>query len=169
MSWIMIGVNFVGVCLLAGLCAVQWDTNSRLNEQVRSLEETRDSQTAKIADLDKTIKGNASDLDDLHGRLSKSEDTVKEDERKLAAADAETKRMQNLVERDKEMVGQYRSAIDQRDEVIRTQRENLEKAAAENGVLVNEANALKAKYIDAANKYNALAQQINNQNKNGRG
>lgn len=169
MSWIMIGVNFVGVCLLAGLCTWQWDTNSRLNEQVRSLEETRDSQTAKIADLDKTIKGNASDMEDLHGRLTKSEDTVKDDEKKLAADEVQKKQLQVLADRDKELVGQWRAAIDRRDQILLKQKDQLEQFHDENGKLASQVTALEAKYTDAVNKYNALVQQINNQNKNGRG
>lgn len=169
MSWIMIGVNFIGVCLLAGLCTLQWDHNSRLDQQVRTLEETRDSQAAKIADLDKTIKGNASDLEDLRGRLTKSDDTVKDDEKKLAAADVEKKRMQAQVDRDKEIVAQWRAAIDQRDQILLKQKDQLEKLVSDHNELVNKDNEVMAKYNDVANKYNALVQQLNNQAKNGRG
>lgn len=157
--------NLVGVAALAVLLAIQWGANSRLDQQVRSLEDTRQTQASKIIELDKTIKGNASDLEDLHGRLTKSEATITDDEKKLAIASAEKSRLQSELEQDQKMVAKWQAAIAERDQILKQQKDQLDKLASDRTDLVNKYNDLFAKYNDLANKYNGVVNDLNNRNK----
>jgi chromosome segregation ATPase len=167
MSRILQYFNLVGVAALAVLLAIQWQANSRLDELARNLDQTRQEQASKIADLDKTIKGNASDLEDLRDRLSKSEDTVKDDEKKLVTANADKARLQSAVDQDRAIVVKWRDAIAERDQILLKQKEDLQKLASDHGDLVGKYNDLFAKYNDLAGKYNSVVNELNNRNKTG--
>lgn len=158
-------MNLVGVAALAVLLAIQWDANSRLDQQVRSLDDTRQAQASKIVDLDKTIKGNAADLDDLHGRLTKAEATIADDEKKLAIASAEKARLQSQVDQDQKIVPKWQAAMAERDQILKQQRDQLDKLASDRTDLVNKYNDLFAKYNDLANKYNSVVSDLNNRSK----
>lgn len=165
MSRLLQFFNFVGVAALAVLLAIQWTANSRLNQQARDLDETRQAQAAKITDLDKTIKGNASDLDDLRGRLTKSESTVADDEKKLALASAEKTRLQADVAQDKAMVAKWQTAITERDQILRQQKDQLDKFVSDRSDLIHRFDDLQTKYNDLANKYNGVVNELNSRAK----
>jgi len=54
--------NCLGVAVLAVLCAIQWQANSRLENNVEQLDKTRIEQSAKIAEQERTLKDDAADL-----------------------------------------------------------------------------------------------------------
>src|ERR1700722_18391742 len=84
--------NFLGVIALCVLSAAQWQTNSRLEKRANNLNQTRIEQAATMAEQEKTLKVNATDLDDLRQRLSLSESDLKTTlaERDRLAAEAKT-------------------------------------------------------------------------------
>ena len=69
--------NFLGVVVLCVLCAVQWQTDSRLENNVGQLDQTGIEQSAKIAEQEISLKNDAADLGDFRQRLSMSESELK--------------------------------------------------------------------------------------------
>jgi septal ring factor EnvC (AmiA/AmiB activator) len=138
--------NFLGVAVLVVLCAAQWQTNSRLEYNVEQLDKTRSEQSAKIADQEKTLKDDAADLEDLRQRLSMSESELKSaiaDRDRLAAEDKLLKMA----------INKWMDAVKQRDATIKQASELIQKLAGERNDAIAKFNAL-------ADKYNAIAKQL---------
>ena len=75
--------NFLGVIGLAALCVVQWQNNRQLNLNNIALDQIRQNQANKLAENDRTIQGQAADLEEFRGRLTLSEAQLKERIRKF--------------------------------------------------------------------------------------
>lgn len=145
--------NLLGIIAVVGLCCVQWKVNRKLNLHTIDLEQTRIEQQAKIAEQDKTIKGQAADLDDFRHRLELSEAALKEAEDKYTVLAAE--RDQLVKERDqlKAALDQWTAAVAQRDAALKQAGDQITK-------LIADRNDAIAKFNDLANRYNALVKQV---------
>jgi septal ring factor EnvC (AmiA/AmiB activator) len=129
--------NCLGVGVLAVLCAVQWQANSRLENNVEQLDKTRIEQSAKIAEQERTLKDDAADLEDLRQRLSMSESELKK-----AVAEA----------------GRLKTALDKWKAALKQAGEQIQK-------LAGERNEAIQKFNDLADKYNALVKQTGGESK----
>ena len=129
--------NCLGVAVLAVLCAVQWQANSRLENNVEQLDKTRIEQSAKIAQQESTLKDDAADLEDLRQRLSMSESELK-----TAVTQA----------------GQLKTALDKWKAALKQAGEQIQK-------LAGERNEAIQKFNDLADKYNSLVKQMGGENK----
>ena len=129
--------NCLGVGVLAVLCAVQWQANSRLENNVEQLDKTRIEQSAKIAQQESTLKDDAADLEDLRQRLSMSESELK-----TAVTQA----------------GQLNTALDKWKAALKQAGEQIQK-------LAGERNQAIQKFNDLADKYNSLVKQMGGENK----
>ena len=133
-------LNFAGVATLAILCSFQWQTNSRLNLKTQSLEKTNLEQAAKIDDQARTIKNDATDLDDLRSRLSLSESALADDE-------ATIKQLKTAMDK-------WIAAVTQRDQALKQAGAQIQKLAIER-------NDAVLKFNDLAGKYNTIVKQLN--------
>ena len=154
-------INFVGVLALAGLCAYQWKDNGRLHEEMDRLDRTRQEQAAKIADQEKTIAGNVTDLETARDNLSKSEASAKETQGKLSAEVAANKQLttardQLTTERDqlKAAISQWSAAVSQRDDALKQAGVQMQK-------LLADRNEAVGKFNDLASKYNGVVKELN--------
>jgi HAMP domain-containing protein len=129
--------NFAGVLALAILCAVQWRTNSRLENRVRALDQLAADQQAKIAGQTQTLKEDAADLDDLHERLSLSEKQLDETLAKLRQREAEVSQLQITLK-------SWMEAVEARDAALKQAGQEIQQMAAQRN--------------EAIQKYNDLAQ-----------
>ncbi|MGD0388053.1 MAG: hypothetical protein ABSC42_03775 [Tepidisphaeraceae bacterium] len=129
--------NCLGVGVLAVLCAVQWQANSRLENNVEQLDKTRIEQSAKIAQQESTLKDDAADLEDLRQRLSMSESEL-----------------QNSVVEE----GRLKTALDKWKAALKQAGEQIQKLAGERNQAIQRFN-------DLADKYNALIKQMGGENK----
>ncbi len=136
--------NGLGVGVLAVLCAVQWQANSRLENIVEQLDKTRIEQSAKIAEQDRTLKDNAADLEDLRQRLSMSES-------QLEKATAEGTQL-------KATLAKWMAAVKERDAALKQAGERIQK-------LAGERNEAIQKFNDLADKYNSLVKQMGGESK----
>jgi chromosome segregation ATPase len=134
--------NFLGVGVLCVLCAVQWRTNSRLENNVRQLDETRIEQSEKISGQEMTLKEDAGDLSDLRQRLSMSES-------ELNNAVAERDRFAAEGKQLKAALDKWMAAVAARDAALRQAGDQIQK-------LSSERNDAVLKFNDLAGKYNAL-------------
>jgi len=141
-------LNFLGVAVLSVLSAAQWQTNSRLETTAEQLNKTRIEQAATIAEQQKTLKVNATDLDDLRQRLSLSESDLKTTltERDRFAAEAKAL---------KAALDKWLAAVKERDAALKQAGDLVQK-------LASERNDAIAKFNDLADKYNALVKQLQN-------
>ena len=133
-------LNFAGIVALAILCSLQWQTNSRLNLETQSLEKTNLEQAAKIDDQARTIKNDATDLDDLRSRLSLSESALADDE-------ATIKQLKTAMDK-------WIAAVTQRDQALKQAGAQIQKLAIER-------NDAVLKFNDLAGKYNTIVKQLN--------
>lgn len=146
--------NLAGVAALAILCAIQWQQNSRINQEVIELEKVRLEQAAKIAEQANTIKGDAADLEEFRQRLVQTGNALKESDAKLAACTAE--RSQLTAERDqlKATLDKWVAAVAERDKVLKQASDELVK-------LAKDRNEAVLKFNDLAGKYNGLVKDLN--------
>jgi septal ring factor EnvC (AmiA/AmiB activator) len=142
MNRVLQWINLLGVLALAGLCAVQWSVNRRLNLTTQALERTRIEHEAKIAEQAKTIRNQAADLDEFRTRVRLSEDALADAEKKLQAMQSERDQLAASLE-------QWKAAVTQRDIVIK-------QAAAEIQKALDERDAAVKQFNDLATKYNAM-------------
>jgi chromosome segregation ATPase len=140
-------VNSLGVAILCVMSAAQWQTNSRLENTVEQLDKTRIEQSAKIAEQERTLKDDASDLEDLRQRLSMSESELKTTlvERDRFAAEAKIL---------KTALDKWVAAVKQRDAALTQAGDLIQKLSAER-------NDAVAKFNDLADKYNAVVKELN--------
>jgi septal ring factor EnvC (AmiA/AmiB activator) len=140
-------LNFAGVLALAGLCALQWKENSRLNLAMNDLEMTRLRQSDQIAAQEKTIKGYTADLEDFRQRLTLAESQMKDLQRDLDKRTAERAQLRATLDK-------WVAAVTERDAA-------LKKAGMEIQTLVKERDGAVGKFNDLAGKYNALVKDWN--------
>jgi chromosome segregation ATPase len=167
--------NFLGVMALTGLSVVQWQNNRHLNLNNIALEQVRMAQADKLEENDRTIKGEAADLDEFRGRLALSESQLKDTEDKLAAVTRDrdhvvSQRDQLAGERDqlKAALATWQAAVAARDEALQKANDDAAKLIADRNDAVNKFNDLAGKYNgvvkdlnDAAAKFNDLVEKYN--------
>jgi chromosome segregation ATPase len=134
--------NFLGVGVLCVLCGVQWQTNSRLENDVERLDQIRIEQSAKVAGQEIMLKEDAADLSDLRQRLSLSESELKNTAAERDRFAAEGKQLKAALDK-------WMAAVAARDVAIRQAGDEIQKISAERNDAVQ-------KFNDLAGKYNAL-------------
>jgi chromosome segregation ATPase len=146
--------NFLGVLVLAVLCATQWDVNSRVNQRANALEVLNREQDSKLRDDDRTLKTYASDLEDYRQRLALAETQLKEIDAKLSHEINE--RNQIAAERDdlKIALGKWMTALADRDKTISVARDRLQKLATDRNDAVKKLNDLTSAYNTLVKRWN---------------
>jgi chromosome segregation ATPase len=152
-------VNFLGVIGLAVLCTAQWVANSSQGGQIDRLEKVRAQQEAKLANDDKTIKGDAADMDDFRTRLSASESSLKDSQDKLAKAEAENARSSGEATALKAELDKFQQAVAARDATIKEAGERMQTLVDRIQKAQEERNDAVTKFNELAVRYNAAVQQ----------
>src|SRR5687768_7251196 len=86
-------INLVGVLLLVALCVAQWQVNRRTNLRAIELDRLGQEQRVTIGEQQKTIKGQAADLDAFREQLTRTHGTLKETETRLATVEGEVRQL----------------------------------------------------------------------------
>ena len=164
MSRVLNLFNFLGVAALAVLLAAQWRVNSRLNAKADELDRDRQQRGQKIADQDKTIKANASDMEELHTRLEHAEAATKDVQSKLNGANdqiaklaAENKLIESQRDQLKDALDKWRNAVNDRDQALKESSDRLQKLATERDDAVKRFNDLATRYNETVKELNAKA------------
>lgn len=157
MNRFMQGFNFLGVLVLVGLCALQWQANRQANLQINSLIQIRIEQTAKIDEQNLTIRNQAADLDEFRQRLTLAESLLKETQDKLVAKTALCDRLITGQNQLKAALDTWMAAVAERDLALKHADEVIQK-------LVTERNQAVEKFNDLAGKYNTLVKNLNTAN-----
>jgi SMC interacting uncharacterized protein involved in chromosome segregation len=140
--------NFLGVVALCVLSAAEWQTNSRLEKRANQLDQTRTEQAATIVEQEKTLKVNATDLDDLRQRLSLSESDLKTTLAERDRLAAETKALKAALDK-------WLAAVKERDAALQQAGDLVQK-------LADERDSAITKFNNLADRYNALVKQVQN-------
>jgi len=162
MNLILNILNFLGVCLLVGLCALQWRRDGELARANARLTEVNATQTAKLAEQNATIKSTASDLDDTRQKLTASGAAVKDALAKLQLMtrqhdQCEAQREQ-LTKDNAQLHTQIESwtkALADRDEALKRAGEQVQRSQAERNDAVLKFNDQVAKYNDVVKQLQA--------------
>jgi chromosome segregation ATPase len=133
--------NLSGVVAITLLCAIQWETNSRLEARQRELDQTRIEQSAKIDEQTRELKDDAADMQDLRGRLTTWESDLGKAIAQRDQLGLENKQLGAALDK-------WMAAVKARD-------------AALNEVLKQRNDAI-AKFNDLAGKYNGLVKETDN-------
>ena len=147
-------VNLAGVILLAALAVAQWRVNRRTNLQAIQLEKVGQEQSARIAEQDKTVQGQAADLETFRGQLTKTHATLKETESKLATTEQEVRQLAGERDQLKISVTNWAAAVTARDEQLKLANTELKK-------LGDDRNEVVGKFNDLAAKYNSVVKDLN--------
>lgn len=147
-------INLGGVLLLAALAIGQWQVNRRANLQVIQLERIGQDQSAKIAEQDKTIKGQTADLETLREHLTKTQATLKETDTKLASTEKEVRQLSDERDQLRISVTNWAAAVTARDEQLKLANIELKK-------LGDDRNEVVGKFNDLAAKYNSVVKDLN--------
>jgi chromosome segregation ATPase len=147
-------INLLGVLLLAGLCIAQWQVNRRANLQLIELDRANQAQRVEMAEQEKTIKGQAADLDSFRQQLIRAHTTLKETETRLATTEKEVRQVS--LERDQLRVSvtNWAAAVTARDEKLKGANEELQKLAIDRNEVVGKFNEL-------AENYNSVVKDLN--------
>lgn len=111
-------INLAGVLALAVLCTFQWRANRALNLDVNALQKTGQTQTARLAEQDKTLAGLASDLDSFRGQITRAHAELRATADKLHASELAAAQLNAEREQLKESVARWTAAVKVRDERI---------------------------------------------------
>ena len=113
--------NFLGVCLLSGLCCIQWNGNRQFNLRLGGYSRVQNAHCRRFprfCEQARTIAGNTADLDDFRHRLTQANDELSHAQSRLAAMTAErnrvaSERAQLTAERDhlKTVLSQWTVAV----------------------------------------------------------
>lgn len=148
--------NLIGVAALAVLCVIQWKANRRVNLEASALEKTRQELTSKVAEHEKTIKGQVADLDTFREQLSLATTSLKETETKLTKAGRENVQLEAEREQLKISVTNWAAAVTARDERIKEANDRLKK-------LGEDLNASIRKFNELAETHGKLVKDWNDQ------
>ncbi len=148
--------NLIGVTALAILCVIQWSANRRVNLEANALEKTRLDLTAKVTEHEKTIKGQAADLDTFREQLTLATTSLKETETKLTRAGREIVQLEGEREQLKIRVTNWAAAVTARDERIKEANDRLKQ-------LGEDLNASIRKFNELAETHGKLVKDWNDQ------
>jgi chromosome segregation ATPase len=161
MTRILTVLNFFGVVAVAILCAAQWGQNAGLSRRIEHLTRANADQQSKLDDDEKTIKENASDMDDFRNRLAAGDAALKDVQDKLAKAQADESRLTadnaRLTSDNAQLtaaLGKWQAGVAARDQALKDAADRIAKLQDDRNDAVN-------KFNDLANKYNAAVAQLN--------
>ena len=155
-------LNFLGVGLLVGLCAIQWKHDGELAHAKAQLEQVRTEQVTKIADQEAAIKSSAADLDDTRQHLTASEAALKDSQSKLQAMtrlrdQSESQRDQLAKENVQQRITieKWSKVVAEREQALKQAGELAQKAQADRNEAVVKFNDLVTKYNEAIKELGA--------------
>jgi chromosome segregation ATPase len=147
-------LNLVGVLLLAALAIAQWQVNRSANLHAIELEKINQEQRLKISEQDRTIGGQAADLDTFREQLTRTHASLKESESRRAATEHEVRQISAQRDELRVSVTNWAAAVTARDEQLKLANAELRKIGAERNDVVGQFNELAA-------KYNSVVQDLN--------
>lgn len=156
---------------LCGLCLVQWQRETNLTRDKSKL--TNDVYTNKVViqGLEVTLKRTQDEVNRLEGIRTTLEDTVKTNEAKIKGLSTELE--DTIQDRDAKrlQVEQYKTALDQANENIKTQNEAILKqnellktVAEQRDQQIEEYKKLLEKYNQVVGEYNKLVEEVKKAN-----
>jgi chromosome segregation ATPase len=146
-------INFLGVIVLAVLCAFQWSANRRVNLEASKLEKVRQEQVVKLGEKEKTLQGCMADLELFRGQLTQANSTLKDAETKVAANERAIHQLTTERDQLKSSVTNWAAAVSQRDEQLKKANDQLQK-------LADDRNGAVVKFNELARKYNDLVKNL---------
>lgn len=160
--------NLLGVFALAALCVIQWQANRQLNLEANESEKTRLDQALKLQEQAKTINGYRADLDSFRDQLARANQTQKETDSKLTAAQRDIRQLSDERDQLKTSVTNWANVVTARDEQLKQTSEQLQHLAAARNDAVETFNALAEKYnavvkdlSERTRQFNALIEKYN--------
>lgn len=147
-------LNLIGVLVLASLCVFQWQINRNLNIETNHLEKIRQEQTSLLAERDKTIKGQTTDLDTFRTQLERTLAELKEAEGKNTAHERQLAQLVQDNEALKTSIAEWTAAVRARDERLREGNERITAFAARTDEAVRKFNQLASDYNDVVRQLN---------------
>jgi len=150
----LITLNLVGVLGLGVLCVAQWRMDRRLHAELERLEAVRVEQVQQLAERDRTINGQVSDLASLRDHITRLTGELKEIEGKFQGTERELGQVTSEREQLREAVKKWSAAVDARDEQMRAANLQIQE-------LANRLNDTVLKFNELATNYNASVGLLN--------
>jgi chromosome segregation ATPase len=147
-------LNLLGVIALGALCLVQWRANRSLNLETAGLEKVRLQHVAKLADLEKSLKGQAADLDSFREQLGKTHESMRSAEAKVANLERAARQL--TAERD-----QLKASVTKWSEAVAARDARLAELDGQLRKLATDRNEAVMKFNELAEKFNAVVKDLN--------
>ena len=160
MSRIVQGLNLLGILALAALCGVQWHADHRLQMQLLGQEKSRIELADKLAEAERTIKGDVADLEDFRGRLTAADAALKDLQGKVKGDRTESDKVATERDQLKASAGAMKSTLDKWMAAVAERDQALKQLDAQVAKLAADRNDAVVKYNDLAAKYNAAEEEL---------
>ena len=147
-------LNLLGVLMLAGLCILQWRANRTLNLEVNRLEQTNQTQAARLEEQARDLRGLTADLERFRGQLGATTLSQKDAEEKLRAGEHLAAQLAGEHDQLKAAVAQWTAAVAARDERLTEANTRIRDLSAQLNDTVAKYNALVATHNDLVKQVN---------------
>jgi len=138
--------NLVGVCVLVGLCVVQWRENRRLNLQNRSVELARLDVQGRLAALENNLKRQQEDLNSYTARYTQSAAQLADRSKEAVELRVQVKALEQQRELLQTAVSEWSQAVSTRDERLKEVQSNVTELMSERAEWAKRWNAQVEKY-----------------------
>jgi chromosome segregation ATPase len=145
--------NLFGVAALGVLCLVQWQADRRLNLELRHLDQVRRDQSAKIQELETSVKGLNEDLAQFKASFTDEHANRVTTEQKLATSERELRLVMQERYQFKETLSNWLIAVAIRDDRLKQANDRIHD-------LGDKLNSSVSRYNELATNYNQAIGQI---------
>lgn len=161
-------LNFVLLLVVGGLCIFQWSREKDYARRLSELQQTTGDQKAKLAEQAEAVQHAQEDLEGFRGQVAtlsreSAEQTalIREHKGQIFSLEAERTKLSRQAAASQQTLDEYKTAINGRDENIRTLLRQREQLVAANKDAANKANQAIAVYNDLIGKYENVVSQYN--------
>lgn len=167
-------LNFVLLLALGGVCVFQWRQERVYGDRIAALQKQSDQQQNKIQvqteDLRRTnedVEGFKQTVASLTTQTESQAATLRDQKAQVFVLESEKEKLTKQLDAWKQALDEHKTALENRDQNIKTlleQREQLVAAQNDTATKANQAitayNELARKYEDVVGRYNQLAAQF---------
>ncbi len=156
---LLIGFAFA----LCALIVFQWVREAHLHKKIQSLTDTLHDQSEAIQNLQGRLKKSEAEVTRLEALKVEMTETIKTNRLEIARLEKELDKALADVEKGLTQIKVYKDAIAKANEDIRTQNESIKKQNEDLKKLVQERSEMAQKFNKLAEDYNDLVKKWNAQ------
>lgn len=146
---------------LCGLVAFQWHRETRLRQEIQSLNDTLHSKLEVLQNQQGILKQNDEEIKRLDALKQELTGMVKSNRLEIAKLSDDLERSEGAGQQGRETLQKYKTALEEanaritkQNEAVSKQNENLKKLAADHAAMAAKYNQLVTEFNELARKWN---------------